>query len=393
MKTSNMAIGLAFSCLLTGCGGSSSDNGTGLVEDVDRDADTPIEGVSEANINATDYAAYRYFNLESGEELELTEVEASASTDWHIAFRRSAIKLNGGTSGPGAVAAALVAEQTDFYDAEDEPDSTVFLNATAESELEHLTASYDAPDELVVDELVTSLQGSGDVTGTQMDMGWYWYDFTSHQISLNDSNGWLLRSGEGNSYARFRATELNYDRVTGLAVTFDFDVQVGDTDQFSSTAQFMAQVDSAGGESCFDFDANATVPCSGSQWDLKLGIEGRDWYLHSNGGISGEGEGAAFGPIAWVEDLETYTSATIAPSGDSIAFHYSEDSSSGVFEADSWYAYNLTGAHKLYPNYRVYWIDADTESETSAKFLLQVTGYYSEAGEGGNPSIRWKSVE
>lgn len=381
---------LGAALVLTGCGGGGSDSGTGVEEEGE---ERVLESVSTATLDATSYDDYTYYDLTNGEVIALTEAEAASSTEWHIAFRRSTIKLNGGTSGPGSVAGAVVAEQADFYTSSGDPDANVFLNATADSELEHLEATYTVPSSLVEDELVTMLEGSGDVMGTQMDLGWYWYNFMTHQTSLNDTNGWLLRSGEGDSYARFRATALTYDSDDGLDVTFAFDVQVSGTSQISTTAQFMAHVDSTGGETCFDFDTNATVACSGTAWDLKMGIEGYSWYLHSNGGLSGEGDGAAFGPVTWAGDLEDYTSATSTPDGTNIAFLYSADSSSGVFESDSWYAYNLTGTHKLHPNYRVYWIDTDADDADAPKYLLQVTGYYSDVGVSGNPSIRWMLIE
>jgi hypothetical protein len=383
-----IVAGIGF--LLAACGGSGSDSGTGVEEETE---DRTLDGVSTAILDASDYDSYVYFDLASGAVVALTDAEAALSDQWDIAFRRSTIKLNGGTSGPGAVAAAVVADQADLYDAAGAADASVFLNVTADSELEHLTAQYTAPANLVQDELVSQLQGSGAITGTQMDLGWYWYDFTTHVISVNNANGWLLRSGEGGSYARFRASALSYDPVNGLDVTFDFDVQVSGTTQFNSNAQFLAHVDAAGGEICFDFDADVAVACTGTVWDLKLGVAGRDWYLHSNGGISGDGAAAAFGPIPWADDLEDYNSATFSPDGTAIAFLYSEDSSSGIFESDSWYAYNLTGQHKLHPNYRVYWIDSDENDADTEKYLLQVTGYYSDMGVSGNVSIRWLQVE
>lgn len=378
--------------LLAGCGGGGSDSGSLPIVEEDAGG-TPTEQYQEATIDATSSEDYRYFDLATGQEIALTAEQASSSTDWDIAFRRSEIKLNGGASGSGAVEAAIVAEQEDFYDASGNPDDNVFLNATAESELEHLLADYTAPADLIADSLATQLEGSGSMVAGQLDMGWYWYDFSTHAITLNDSNGWLLRSGEGESYARFRATALTYDRTAGLDVTFDFDVQVANTDQFSTTASFTAHIDAAGGEQCFDFDTNSSVACSGTLWDLKVGMAGRSIYLYSNGGVSGEGDGAAFGPFEWAGDLELYTSATFAPNGDSIAFLYKEDSSSGAFAAESWYAYNLTGTHKLHPNYRVFWVDTDESNADSPKYLLQIINYYSDAGVSGNVAVRWRAVE
>lgn len=235
----------------------------------------------------------------------------------------------------------------------------------------YLTSDLIAPTSLTEDSLTTVLVGSEQTTGTQMDMGWYWYDFTTHAISVNDSNGWLLRSAEGNSYSRFRATALSYDTTDGLRVTFSFDTQASGTVQFAGSATFDAHIAPSGGEVCFDADNNAEVACDSSLWDLKLGIAGRDWYLRSNGGVSGAGKGAAFGPLTW-DALDDYTS--------------------GIFAAQSWYAYNLDGTHRLHPNYRVYWISADTNNASASRFAVQITGYYDDTGMGGHPTLRWREI-
>ena len=46
-----------------------------------------------------------YLDLIGGKKVEITDVQAIASGDWDIAFKRWQIKLNGGDSGPGAVGA------------------------------------------------------------------------------------------------------------------------------------------------------------------------------------------------------------------------------------------------------------------------------------------------
>ena len=171
----------------------------------DSGSDTPPLAAAEDNeiptviVNASSQTDYVYYNLERGEAVTLTEEQAAASTDWHVAFRRSTIKLNGGTSGPGNVAAALAAAQDDFYN-EDEPVNSVFLNATPASELEHLEDEYDLTAlDFISDAHVASIQGSGEMIGALMDLGWYNYNPTTHALSANTDNHWLLRSAEGSS--------------------------------------------------------------------------------------------------------------------------------------------------------------------------------------------------
>ncbi|MEZ5509355.1 MAG: HmuY family protein [Gammaproteobacteria bacterium] len=385
-NTSYKIAGLALALMLAGCGGGGgSDSGS-------NSDDTPAnlqDQFAQATIDATSNTAYTYFNLTTGETVAISDAEAETSTDWHIAFRRYNVKLNSGASGPGNVKGAVVAPQDDFYTSAGDPDANVFLNVTPDSELEHLLATYTAPTTLVDEAINTVLEGSGAQVGMMFDFGWYWYNLTNHSLSANDENGWLLRSGEGNSYARMRATDLVYGRTTGLEVAFEFDVQPAGASQFESTATFVASIPAGDGEVCFDFDTDANVACSGTDWDLKVGVAGRSFYLRSNGGASGSGNGAAFGPFEWEGDLDQYTSATTDPSGAAISFLYSQDSTGGVFVESDWYAYGLDGNHKLHPNYRVYWIDTDSTDTTAAKYAMQIVSYYNVAGASGYITLRW----
>lgn len=388
-KTAIFSKLILFTTVLAGCGGGGSDSAGGASGGDPVAVENPF---FEAEVDATSTTDFTYMNLTTGETLPLSEEEAANSTLWHVAFRRNSIKLNSGVSGPGMVKGAVVSAQEDFYAENGEALASVFLNATADSELEHLTGPLTAPAKITEEQILTPFIGSGEVVATKMDMGWYWYDFTTHAITVNDNTGWLLQSGEGNSYARVRATALTYSSQAGLDVTFEFDVQPADSVQLATTALFQAHVDASGGEICYDFDVGSVISCVGNAWDLKLGVSGRDWYLRSNGGVSGPGNGAPFGPFAWDGELENYTSATIDPAGTAISFLYAKDSTSGVFADQLWYAYNLTGQHKLHPNYRVYWIDTDNGEANSEKYAVQITGYYNSIGVSGYVKLRWLKI-
>lgn len=385
-NTSYKIAGLALALTLAGCGGGGGSDGGSDTDDAPANLQDPF---SQATIDATSNTTYTYFNLTTGETVAISDAEAETSTDWHIAFRRYNVKLNSGASGPGNVRGAVVAPQDDFYSSTGEPDANVFLNATPDSELEHLLATYTAPATLVEETINTVLEGSGAQVGMMFDFGWYWYNLANHSLSANDENGWLLRSGEGNSFARFRATELSYTGSTGLTATFEFDVQPAGASQFETTVTFDVSIAAGGGEVCFDFDTDMNVTCSGTGWDLKVGVAGRSLYLRSNGGASGSGNGAAFGPFEWDGVLDQYTSATTDPSGAAISFLYSQDSTGGVFVESSWYAYGLDGNHKLHPNYRVYWIDTDSADAAAPKYLMQIISYYNVVGTSGYITLRW----
>lgn len=370
---------LAASALLAGCGGASTT----------QDAEPQEKNYSERQLDASDNTDYVYLNLDTNTELSLTAEQAASSTDWHVAFRRFSVQLNGGASGPGAVAGAIADAQTDFYDAGGDPLVSVFTNATPESELSAFEATLAAPGSWATDSVVTQLRGTSSTDG-----GWYLYNPMNGVMSANTENGWLIRSGEGNSYARMRAQELTFATRSGNGVEsfeFAFDVQAPGTDQLTGSATFSGSIPPAGGEVCFDFDADANVACSGTLWDVKIAFFGRDFYLRSNGGVSGEGAGAVFGPFEW-DELSAWTSATIEPSGSSVVARYQEDVTSGIFDESSWYAYNLTGAHRLWPNYAVYLIDTNQADDAAPQYALQITGYYDATGASGYPRLRWRRI-
>ncbi len=363
--------------LLSACGGGSSNG----ISDSEGGNGLP-DNVRAQQVDASSHDTATYLNLETGDVLALTEEEAAASSDWHLAFRRTNIQLNSGASGPGQVVGAIAADQADFYTSDGEPNSSVFLNATASSELEHLLAQMSEPSRWTGDAVVSGFGND-------------WYVYSAGNITANPDNGWLVRSAESNSYARLRVNGIDFPTQTGEGVKsfkIDFDVQPPAQSTFTGTATFTGSISAAGGDLCFDFDSDTTVGCDTTTWDIKLGFAGRDFYLRSNSGSSGDGSGGVIGAFGWT-DLQTYTSATVSPDGGDLTGHYDADTTGGIFSDASWYAYNLQGNHKLWPNYRVYLIDTDSTDDASPIYAMQVTGYYNDSGDSGHPAIRWTVVE
>lgn len=365
--------------LLSACGGGSSNNG-GSPDEGNDDADD----VRTASVDASDGEAYTHLDLATGET-----VDDPAADPWHIAFRRYAVRLNGGASGDGNAVGALVAEQAHFYTEDGDPDANVFLNTSADDELDVLTAELDEPDDGDwVEDAITSAFADA----------WYVYDPATGMFDPEPANGWLVRSGSGEAHARVHMTELDFDSRAGNGVEhfrIEMDVQPEGIEQFSDgfTTAFEGSIPAGGGSECFDFEAEEAVDCTGTAWDLRIGFAGRSFFLRTNGGASGEGDGAAFGPVAW-DELGEYQSGTIDADGNPVpAVAYEVDSSSGIFDEANWYAYNLSGEHQLWPNYRVYLIDTDGADDDAARYAVQITGYYDATGASGHPAIRWREVE
>ncbi|MDS1308673.1 MULTISPECIES: HmuY family protein [Marinobacter] len=374
-------LGLATAVvLLAGCGGS--DNSLGGSDETDGSAQTKRQVV-----DAKSYSQATYLNLNTGATMQMTVEEAQGRTDWHLSFKRDTVQVNGGASGAGNVAGAVANSQGKFYDDAGEPNFNLLVNATASSEEEALLAEYPEPGSRDwVSDSITNSFGSD----------WYSYNPDGGIMNANSDNGWLVRSAEGNSYARMRMIEMDFPTRTGEGIksfTVAFDVQVPGTDTFTQTATFTGSIGAAGGESCFDFDAGSSVDCETSaSWDVKLGFAGRDIYLRSNSGTSGDGDGGVFGPFEWTV-LEGYLSATIAPaSGEDLKSRYAADTTSGVFKATSWYAYDQAGGHLLRPNFRVYLIDTDSTDPEASVYAVQIVGYYGDDGVSGQPIVRWTNA-
>lgn len=374
-KPNALLMAMMAAVALTGCG-SDSDS------DDSSDNDSDVAAYTTLQVNAASYTDWQYVDLESGAVLTLTAEEAAASTEWDIALRRTAIMLNGGDSGPGSVQAAVADAQDEFYDDEDAANASVFLNADADIEAEALSVAYDTS--------TLTYQADANEPATT---DWYSYDFTTHTISADTSVGYLLRHADAATYSKVFITAVDSSGISLSYVT-----QAADTVQFAETevtfsATFADDASSSDATLiCLDLDTAAAVDCDSSDdwdWMYQYDAANRAVNIWTNGGVYGSGSAAVFGPISST-DLADYTSATNV-NGYDISSHYSTDSSTGLFAEQSWYAYNLEGAHKLWPNFRTYLIDLDSSDESSAQIALQVSDYYS-LGDSGSPEIRFRTL-
>ncbi|TAM09889.1 MAG: hypothetical protein EPN72_07020 [Nevskiaceae bacterium] len=157
---------------------------------------------------------------------------------------------------------------------------------------------------------------------------------------------------------------------------------------------------------CYDIDSQEEVACDNStQWDLKVLGDGSSAGFWTNGGVSGPGQGGAFGgPFdhTWA-DLSQWQNALTDPEGGTVpAQAFSRDASSGVFTGandiqSAAFEYDLDGANHLFPSYRVFLITTDssqasaTSTAATPVYALQVIGYYNTTGDGasGHPTLRW----
>lgn len=196
--------------------------------------------VRTATVDASSNTDWAYFDLVTG-------TQTSANGTWQIAFNRYNVKLNGGDSGTGKVAGFIGKTPDGFYGADGQPVADRFVSAKPDdADLSAALAAADmavpgAANKWVTDGFHSPL--GPDYRGTYpspLDFGWYSYYPTEaagaavglhqHMLKANPEAATLIRSGEGNSYARMHVTDIAYapaDPAYGGAQTWtiEFDVQ------------------------------------------------------------------------------------------------------------------------------------------------------------------------
>lgn len=318
--------------------GQGNGNGNGSVAEISCSKEGNI---TTAKIDASTQTAF----------LNLGECQSKGKAQqWDLAFNRANILVN------ASAKSAIADEQAEYYDGGN-PASNVqpvadngqqFANATNATELNSLLNA-------------TSIIGSwiNDGTAPAIDGGWY---IAGHPLVASDQN-YVIRSAEGNTFARMNANNITF---TGRAyeVEFAFYIQ-GETDQqFANSAMYWTVT--SGADACYDFDIPDEVNCSEAGWDMKFVGSERMMPIYTNGGVSGEGNGAAYK----MDDPNEYNSGrgTGAPTDTNAIppMAYEQDKPAGVFTSYSWYAYDplSDGTHQLLPNYRVYVVDTQTPTST-----------------------------
>ena len=186
--------------------------------------------VQTQTINATSNDDWVYVDLKTGQS------STDKDSTWQIGFKRNDVILNGGDSGSGKIGGYLAATPAGYYDAKDEPIVSQFITDGSAATLADLTstADYDKPlsaRSWVIDSKGSDLNPAYTGNFPNLDFGWYTYNGMTHQLNakpLDSAQGALIRSAEGNSYARVRLDKINYPDSTATTATsweFKLDIQ------------------------------------------------------------------------------------------------------------------------------------------------------------------------
>ena len=373
MNKTYLALLLAMTFGLTACGGSSSD-------------DTPVETPDEVtdgsggsddgssdggNEEATIYGPYStgstsepvavYFDLDTQTQLTLTDEEAATDTAWDIGFKRTNVFLNTHQDTP--VSLYFTGNNSDFYDDTGAPVSGLFLNATADSELDDYLAvtESDIP-EAEAFSTDTETQVIGDT--------FYNYDFTTHVVTPNEDTYYIVFSDS--NYTKFHVTDIVTEGRGIGEITLGVMHQSVLDGQTTFAEEVALTVDAVGCSDTVyvDFDIQQVVT-QADGWDLSIPC------------ADGAGEftlSIADDATVLRTDAETYDGVDTEAAQ---FYGFSEETvSEYAMSSNNWYFYDST-SHLLYSQFGVYLIQA---GDTTYK--LQITSYYDEEGTSGAYSFR-----
>ena len=373
MNKTYLALLLAMTFGLTACGCSSSD-------------DTPVETPDEVtdgsggsddgssdggNEEATIYGPYStgstsepvavYFDLDAQTQLTLTDEEAATDTAWDIGFKRTNVFLNTHQDTP--VSLYFTGNNSDFYDDTGAPVSGLFLNATADSELDDYLAvtESDIP-EAEAFSTDTETQVIGDT--------FYNYDFTTHVVTPNEDTYYIVFSDS--NYTKFHVTDIVTEGRGIGEITLGVMHQSVLDGQTTFAEEVALTLDAVGCSDAVyvDFDLQQVVT-QADGWDLTIPC------------ADGAGEFAltiADDATVLRTDAQTYNGVDTEAAQ---YYGFSEETvSEYAMSTNNWYFYDST-SHLLYSQFGVYLIQA---GDTTYKF--QITSYYDEEGTSGAYSFR-----
>lgn len=391
---------LCATATLSGClESSSSGGGNGP-----KQTSPSLEQISTHTVTLSADGESSYYHL--GRGAEVTADEGTSEAAWHLRFELSddidapKLRLNGGEHGPGYVVGFLAKDAPDgFYDENTAPQRARFEQSDPESMKRRMLGRFETPEARLRPAI------SGEVPLDEPGSYFFKLDMSSTppKLTENPANGWLIRGRDGETYARLRATNINFDmggpEDVGFQYTFELDLQPQGAGGFESHAN-AADLEFSGeleryrlDEQCFDFvsfDAQDADPgvadCSGDAWDLMIFRDptaqmGEDLSLLLNGGVDREGRprsgaAAAIGPVPWSELSELQSASDL----DGFPEDFVSDQLGGI-EYHPWYEQfdDGRGGSILLPNYRVYLIDTDIRDSDAPRFALQIVAYKKQA--------------
>ncbi|GLR62703.1 HmuY family protein [Marinospirillum insulare] len=357
-----LAISLALLLLaggLQGCNSSSDDD-----KDSSNNGSTP-PATSSANLATLDATkAKARIDLATGKVVAEEE-------PWQVAYQKYI-----GFSLKTGVKACLAHEITTLYDADSKPIEAEFNKLNKDNTL----ASFNAVDINNTD-ICTPV---ADTVNPQISSdAWWTYNpdpaaAGKVTVHTDTSNGWILKSADGQAYARIKFTEfatrqytmkMNVEQWSGS--NFEPAVSTPDLD-FSSSAVY------------WDLETNSVSATDNGDWELKFSKQGRDILIQVNGGASGKGQAGVAGKdgalqVASVDDVTD-------PTNTAQVYKYFADSAEGAFTKPGDFGpleYGVgEGNHDMWPTFATYLIE-----DNSNFYKMQVISNKGESGSDPSATL------
>ena len=331
----------------------------------DSNGPTPPDEAGEITVDASSTTGFAYVSLEDGEVVTVTD--PATSTAWDIALRRFEVRLNGGVSGgKGVVGYNLRNHEADT------PEAILALTP------ENTEAEFEAVGEADIPATVDFL------TDGLVENGLGWLSFGPTGPAANPGAAWKVQTAGGN-YAVVRATGLTIggtDPQSAELESVDLEWRYQPAGGALGAVQ-TATIDLTSGNTAIDLATGAGVTPAGCNWDLQAGA--LDFSLTLNAACT-----AGSYPIDQaVTSLDEITDASdaseygpfLAGRVGAVPFTPSLDDGAGPF------LYNLAGDNRLSPTFNIYLIKVG-----DAVYKVQLTGYYSDTGASGHPTIRYARI-
>ncbi len=317
------------------------------------------EGV--LSIDASSPGGFAYARL-GNPGSAVTPSDPDSSTDWHMAFRRFSIRLNGGVAGPGSVAgfnlennADLAAEQVAALT---EADGQAAFEAVGEADVP--AAASFAEDGLAPDP----------------GASWFRFDPRTRNIVANPGAAWKLRESSQRGYALFRVSEIEMQgqRPIGVSVEYRRHDPSGSLGAAATVA-----LDLRTGPAFLGFAQGAAASPAGCAWDLGVTP---DFAIRVNADC-----GAGTFPLDAGQDFAAETSAGDAPDYGGFLATVSGAFPSTVDDAGGFFWYNIRENSRMWPTYNVFLVRADERV-----YKVQIIDYYDAGGDSGHPKLRYRRL-
>ncbi len=357
MKRVFLLIGLVLTMgyFVSGC---SSDDDTTGPGNTTPGPNTTVRDDSDdfwvTRIDATSQDDYTYYSLAMKDTLDLTAAEADESTDWDLAFMRSVIITNSGTSGPGSV---LAVDLTEIGD------STGFKNVTS--------ANANA---------VQQDQWQSDGRNLVMD-NYYVYNPQTHELDMTKFV-YAMRDAEGR-FMKVQFVEIYGGGAPPSMGSYVIRYVYNPSGTDLSGPGITDTIDGSAGIFYYDFSSGtATTPSdpqNSLEWDIK--VSSYDVFLNSS--FSGIGDAAA-NPAHWLIDMADSTDFDAYSEAISEPQAYFQDQEGSVFT--DWYDYDGT-THTLTSKGHVYLLKAGDST-----YKLEIETWYGDTGESANYIFHWEPL-